>query len=65
MIDVTKLQTSDYIKEISKEYSIYVATSRAIPSVCDALKAGQRKFLWLMRNKTDKLKVVSLSGLTK
>lgn len=63
MTDVTKLKSSEYIKAISKEYSIYVATSRAIPSVWDGLKAGQRKFLWLMRNKSDKLKVVSLSGL--
>lgn len=63
MTDITKLKSSEYIKEISKEYSIYVATGRAIPSVCDGLKSGQRKFLWLMRNKSDKLKVVSLSGL--
>ena len=63
MKDITKLKSSSYVKEISKDYSIYVATNRAIPSVADGLKSGQRKFLWLMRNKADKIKTVSLSGL--
>ena len=54
--------TSDYINAGSHEYSIYVAQSRAIPSSGDGLKDGQRKALWLMRNRSDKLKTVSLSG---
>lgn len=54
---------SNYIKDTSKEYSLYVAQNRAIPKVTDGLKDGQRKFLWLMRNKTDKIKTVSLAGL--
>ena len=55
----TTTLTSEYISKTSKEYSIYVATNRAIPSVTDGLKDGQRKFLWLMRNKPDKIKTVS------
>lgn len=55
--------TSDFINEGSHDYAIYVAQSRAIPSSCDGLKDGQRKALWLMRNKTEKLKTFSLSGL--
>jgi len=53
---------SDYINTSSKEYAIYTAQNRAIPSSCDGLKDGQRKALWLMRNKTEKIKTVSLSG---
>lgn len=53
---------SDYINTSSREYALYTAQNRAIPSSCDGLKDGQRKALWLMRNRTDKIKTVSLSG---
>lgn len=53
---------SNYILETSKEYSIYVATSRAIPQVTDGLKDGQRKALWLLRNRAEKIKTFSLTG---
>jgi DNA gyrase/topoisomerase IV subunit A len=56
------MSSSKYILDSSKDYSIYVAQSRAIPSVTDGLKDGQRKALWVMRNKGEKVKVVSLSG---
>lgn len=56
--------TTEYILDTSKEYSIYVAQNRAIPSVCDGLKDGQRKMIWLMRNKSEKIKVISLAGLS-
>lgn len=55
-------QSSDYIKDTSREYSIYVCESRAIPKVSDGLKDAQRKALWLIRNKGDKIKTVSLAG---
>ena len=61
-MDLTKLPSSEYIKETSKEYSIYVCESRAIPRVTDGFKDGQRKALWLMRNRSEKIKTVSLSG---
>lgn len=56
--------SSDYINTSSREYAIYTAQNRAIPSSCDGLKDGQRKMLWLLRNKSDKIKTISLSGLS-
>ena len=53
---------SDYINTSSKEYAIYTAQNRAIPSSCDGLKDGQRKALWIIRNRSDKIKTVSLAG---
>ncbi len=53
---------SNYISDTSKEYAIYVAQTRAIPRVSDGLKDGQRKALWLCRNKSDKIKTVALAG---
>jgi DNA gyrase/topoisomerase IV subunit A len=58
----TSTPTSDYIKDTSREYSIYVCESRAIPSVADGQKDGPRKALWLMRTRSDKIKTVSLAG---
>jgi DNA gyrase/topoisomerase IV subunit A len=55
--------TSDYILNTSREYSIYVCSTRAIPSVIDGLKDGQRVALWLLRNRAEKLKTSALSGL--
>lgn len=54
--------SSDYILESSREYAIYVCDQRAIPLVSDGLKSGQRKALWIIRNKNDKIKTISLSG---
>jgi DNA gyrase/topoisomerase IV subunit A len=54
--------SSDYINSSSREYAIYTAQNRAIPSSCDGLKDGQRKMLWLMRNKSEKVKTISLAG---
>src|ERR1700677_2470176 len=55
--------TSTYIRDSSRSYSIYVCSNRAIPSVVDGLKHVQRIALWLMRDKADKVKTVALSGL--
>jgi len=54
--------TSDFINTSSREYAIYTAQNRAIPSVCDGLKDGQRKMLWLMRTRQEKVKTISLAG---
>ena len=54
--------SSNYILDTSREYSIYVCESRAIPKVTDGLKDAQRKALWLVRNRADKTKTVSLAG---
>lgn len=59
---LVQASASDYINTSSKEYAIYTAQNRAIPSSCDGLKDGQRKMMWLMRNKSEKVKTISLAG---
>lgn len=54
--------TTDYIKSTSRDYSIYVCQSRGIPSVSDGLKDAQRKALFVIKPKGDKIKTVSLAG---
>lgn len=56
------MTSSDYIGRISKSYGLYVLDSRAIPSISDGLKTSQRIALWLMRNKSEKIKTISLVG---
>ena len=55
--------SSDYILSNSKEYAIYCCSSRGIPYVGDGLKSGQRMALWLLRNKSEKIKTYALTGL--
>lgn len=54
--------SSQYINQISKSYGLYVLDSRAIPSMTDGLKTSQRIALWLIRNRADKIKTISLVG---
>jgi len=54
--------TTDFIKDTSRDYSIYVCQSRGIPCVSDGLKDAQRKALFVMKPKSDKLKTISLAG---
>ena len=54
--------SSTYIKDISREFAIYTAQNRAIPSLADGIKDGQRKFLWMIRNTVDKIKTVALAS---
>ena len=58
----TYLDATDFIKSTSRDYSIYVCQSRGIPSICDGLKDAQRKALFIMKPKSDKIKTVSLAG---
>lgn len=60
--NINDIKTSDYVLEISREYSIYVCEHRAIPHLADGLKSSQRKMLWTIRNKKDKIKTISLAG---
>ncbi len=62
MKQFSKQTPSEYILDISKDYSIYVCESRGIPRVQDGLKASQRKAIWLLRNRNEKIKTVALSG---
>lgn len=56
------MKSSEYILNISKDYSIYVCESRSIPKIADGLKDAQRKALWLMKSRSDKIKTISLAG---
>lgn len=62
MKDNNMINSTQYIKDTAREFSVYTAQSRAIPSVCDGFKDGQRKIMWILRNKSDKIKTVSLAG---
>lgn len=57
-----QINPSTFVLKGSREYSIYVAQQRAIPHVADGLKSGQRIALWLLRNKSEKIKTVGLGG---
>lgn len=56
------VNSTEYINDTSRDYSIYTCESRAIPKATDGLKDAQRKALWLIRNRADKIKTVSLAG---
>lgn len=56
------LSSSKFILRDSRDYAIYVCSTRAIPAVEDGLKQGQRIALWLLRNRAEKLKTFALSG---
>jgi DNA gyrase/topoisomerase IV subunit A len=59
---MTYADTTTFIKDTSREYSIYVCQSRGIPSVSDGLKDAQRKALFVMKTINEKIKTVSLAG---
>jgi DNA gyrase/topoisomerase IV subunit A len=59
---MTQATTTDFIKTTSRDYSIYVCQTRGIPSVCDGLKDAQRKALFVIKGKSDKIKTISLAG---
>lgn len=59
---MTYKDTTTFIKDTSREYSIYVCQSRGIPSVCDGLKDAQRKALFVMKGQNEKIKTISLAG---
>jgi DNA gyrase/topoisomerase IV subunit A len=56
------VDTTTFIKDSSREYSIYVCQSRGIPSVSDGLKDAQRKALFVMKTQNEKIKTISLAG---
>jgi DNA gyrase/topoisomerase IV subunit A len=59
---MTYADTTTFIKDSSREYSIYVCQSRGIPSVSDGLKDAQRKALFVMKTQNEKIKTISLAG---
>ncbi len=56
-------QSSNYINQQRRDYSLYVLQNRAIPALADGLKSAARRVLWVARN-GDKYKTASLAGLT-
>lgn len=54
--------TGGYISRASKEYAIYVNSTRAIPKASDGLKDGMRKGLWVMRTHSGKTKTMGIAG---
>ena len=61
---MTKIQkSSEYIEQQRKNYAIYVIQNRALVSICDGLKTGARRVLWVAR-KGDKEKTATLAGAT-
>lgn len=54
--------TTDFIKDTSRDYSIYVCQSRGIPCVADGLKDAQRKALFVLKSQNEKIKTISLAG---
>jgi len=59
---LTEDSSSEFILSNSRDYSIYVCQSRGIPSVSDGLKDSQRKALFVIKPKGDKIKTISLAG---
>lgn len=55
--------SSKYIESERREYSLYVMQNRALPSVCDGLKAAGRRVLWTGRS-GEKFKTATLAGAT-
>lgn len=45
-----KPQSSDYINQQRRNYSLYVMQNRAIPAATDGLKAAQRRILWMAQD---------------
>ena len=60
---MTKPQSSPYVSDQRKNYSLYVLQFRAIPAATDGLKASARRSLWMARD-GKKYKTSVLAGAT-
>lgn len=58
-----KPESSKYVNEQRREYSLYVMRMRAIPAASDGMKAGGRRVLWTARD-GKKVKAATLAGAT-
>lgn len=56
-----KSESSPYINEERRSYSLYILQHRSIPSLCDGLKAAARRVLWTARS-GHKYKSSTLAG---
>jgi DNA gyrase subunit A len=57
------MNSSQYVNNERREYSLYVLQMRAIAAISDGLKAGGRRVLWTARN-GQKFKSATLAGAT-
>lgn len=57
------VESSPYINNQRRSYSLYVMQMRAIPAATDGMKAGGRRVLWMARD-GKKYKAATLAGLT-
>jgi len=58
-----KPESSAYINEQRRQYSLYVMRQRALPSITDGLKSSGRRVLWTARD-GKKVKAATLAGAT-
>lgn len=56
-------QSSQYIQDQRREFSLYTLQSRAIPHLADGLKVAHRRVLWTARDGSH-FKTATLAGLT-
>lgn len=59
-----KTESSEYIDELRRAYSIHVMTSRAVISAADGLKTSGRRLLWTAHKLDKKVKTSTLAGST-
>ena len=57
------MNSSEYVNQERRDYSLYVLQMRAIPHAADGLKAGARRVLWIARNGKE-YKSATLAGAT-
>lgn len=57
------MKSSEYLEDERRTYALYVLQNRALPSVCDGLKAAGRCVLWTGRS-GEKFKTATLAGAT-
>lgn len=62
MATKSKVSSTQYILDSSREFSIYTCQNRGIPSISDGLKDAQRKGLFVIKPLNEKIKTVSLAG---
>jgi len=58
-----KAESTQYINDQRREYSLYVIRMRAIPALTDGMKSGGRRVLWTARD-GKKYKAATLAGAT-
>lgn len=57
------MQSSEYVNDARRQFSIYVLQHRSIPAITDGLKASHRRVLWTARD-GKKYKTATLAGAT-